>query len=418
MNGNISTSSRNVPRKVMFSPDGTFEWRRPDSTTVSILFTGDISVSHSIFTAVGGDLNGVFDASVHEFFNNADLRIAQWEMPLTDSIHPIQKAGPSLKGPPDAWRLAKALNIDVALLANNHIGDFGPAATLETIRILHDHGIATVGAGANRSQAFSPVRLQVKGFSVSVLNAAEHEFGMATNTEPGAAELSAPRMVSTIVSEKTSSDITIVAIHGGNEYRSHPSPRQQELYRAFIDAGADMVFNSHAHQIQGIEVWRGKPIVYCSGNFFFPKTEEPTNGEDWWNGFIPQVCFDQHGAFAIQLLPIRSSLSFVRAQPIGIGTKFSARLERLSDDLCDAQILEEYFQAFCKKAKMENRWIRLLQCGSGSPLIRRAKRIILSLLCQVGVFSASRLKQWKLIHREVLFCESHLDVVRQLINQD
>lgn len=419
MENRVSTSLQNTLRseKILFSPDGTFEWRKPDSASVSILFAGDISVSHSFFASLNGDIRNVFGEAVLSFFDNADLRIAQWEMALTDSAHPTQKAGPSLKGPPEAWKLAKELNINVSLLANNHIGDFGSEAVLETIRILHEHEIATVGAGINRSQAAAPLRLQIKDFAISILNAAEHEFGMATDNEAGAAELTAARMVTAIVAERNSSDIVIVAIHGGNEYRSHPSPRQQELHRAFIDAGADMVFNCHAHQIQGIEVWRGKPIVYCPGNFLFPRTGEPANGYDWWNGFISRVSFDNHGPFSIQLLPIISSCGLVQAQPTGAKREFFENLVHISEVLRNPRELEEIFQTYCKTAKMENRWIQSLRNGIGSPLLPRTKRHILSFLCRVGVLPASRLNQWKLVHQEVLFCESHLDVARQLLQQ-
>ncbi len=39
--------------------------------------------------------------------------------------------------------------------------------------------------------------------------------------------------------------------------------------RAYIDAGADAIIGTHAHCLQGIEFYEGKPILYNLGNFWF-----------------------------------------------------------------------------------------------------------------------------------------------------
>ena len=48
-----------------------------------------------------------------------------------------------------------------------------------------------------------------------------------------------------------------------------PVDHQTSLSRQCIDAGADLVVGSHPHVLQGIEYYRGKPIVYSLGNFIF-----------------------------------------------------------------------------------------------------------------------------------------------------
>ena len=41
----------------------------------------------------------------------------------------------------------------------------------------------------------------------------------------------------------------------------------QRLGHDFIDLGASAVFGHSAHHVQGIEVYRGCPIVYGAGGF-------------------------------------------------------------------------------------------------------------------------------------------------------
>ena len=57
------------------------------------------------------------------------------------------------------------------------------------------------------------------------------------------------------------------------EYTQWPSPRQRKIARRWIDAGADGVFGSHSHVFQGMEEYKGKPIYYSLGNYFFPHPE-------------------------------------------------------------------------------------------------------------------------------------------------
>ena len=70
-------------------------------------------------------------------------------------------------------------------------------------------------------------------------------------------------------------DTVYVYPHWGKEgeYTRWPSPRQRKLARRWIDAGADGVFGSHSHVFQGRENYKGKPIYYSLGNFFFPHPE-------------------------------------------------------------------------------------------------------------------------------------------------
>lgn len=41
----------------------------------------------------------------------------------------------------------------------------------------------------------------------------------------------------------------------------------QEIYRFFVDIGADAVINHHQHCYSGYEVYKEKPIFYGLGNF-------------------------------------------------------------------------------------------------------------------------------------------------------
>jgi poly-gamma-glutamate capsule biosynthesis protein CapA/YwtB (metallophosphatase superfamily) len=50
---------------------------------------------------------------------------------------------------------------------------------------------------------------------------------------------------------------------------AEPTPAQTRISRELIDAGADLVYGSQAHQLQKIEFYRGKPIFHGLGNLLF-----------------------------------------------------------------------------------------------------------------------------------------------------
>ena len=76
-----------------------------------------------------------------------DLSAVNVELPLSDAGEPIVKCGPNLHGPPEAVDGVTAGLFDVALLANNHMLDFGASVLLETMELLRSHGLEVVGAG-------------------------------------------------------------------------------------------------------------------------------------------------------------------------------------------------------------------------------------------------------------------------------
>ncbi|MBR5352415.1 MAG: CapA family protein [Bacteroidales bacterium] len=64
-------------------------------------------------------------------------------------------------------------------------------------------------------------------------------------------------------------DYLFVLPHDGIEYVDAPMPETIARYRDFIDYGADGIFGAHLHCPQGWEEYKGRPIFYSLGNFFF-----------------------------------------------------------------------------------------------------------------------------------------------------
>ena len=88
-------------------------------------------------------------------------------------------------------------------------------------------------------------------------------------TEPNKEDLT--EIAAVVKNASGLADYTIVTIHaheGGRE-RTLPADFLVTFARAMVDAGADMFVGHGPHVLRGIEIYKGKPILYSLGDFIF-----------------------------------------------------------------------------------------------------------------------------------------------------
>jgi poly-gamma-glutamate capsule biosynthesis protein CapA/YwtB (metallophosphatase superfamily) len=86
---------------------------------------------------------------------------------------------------------------------------------------------------------------------------------------------------------KENSDFVIATIHAhepGN-WSAQPPDFLPKLAHDAINAGADEFIGHGPHQLRGIEIYKGKPIFYSLGNFFFQSSMEAPVGVDAYRQF-------------------------------------------------------------------------------------------------------------------------------------
>jgi len=116
-------------------------------------------------------------------------------------------------------------------------------------------------------------------------------------------------------------DYEPMVLHRANEAPSPDDPRPADfeptLFHAAIDAGADAVVRTGPHVLEGIEIYRGRPIFYGLGSLFFdfggrrsyvsPAGEKMTFPEEWFETVIPVSTFRGGGLSEIRLYPMTIS---------------------------------------------------------------------------------------------------------------
>jgi len=257
----------------------------------------------------------------------ADVRIVNCECALTSAATPAWKSGAVFKGEPAHVKGLTAVPFEVACLANNHVLDYGVAGLRESLRVLYRHGIKTVGAGLTDDQAHAPLNLAVNGQAIHIVNISEGEDLTASQGGPGVFGWDIPRATALVRTCKKRGGVVIAIAHAGLEYVPYPPPYVVSAYRAMVDAGADCVIGHHPHVPQGIEQWRGRPIVYSLGNFVF---FQPTTLLHRKIGFCVTLnCADGRVA-GVELHPYRITDTGPRGLDAKETASFNRNMARLS----------------------------------------------------------------------------------------
>jgi poly-gamma-glutamate synthesis protein (capsule biosynthesis protein) len=248
---------------------------------VRLVFVGDVMLDDGPgkVVAAGRDPLAPFAALLAD----ADYRIANLECPLATTGKAIATKIYTFRADPRAVRVLKG-RFDAVSVANNHSGDYGRAAFLETLSVLDGAGIRYFGGGRNLVEAHAPLWIEKKGLRIAVLGYDEflpRAFEAGADF-PGIAWSEDSHVISDIRAARAAgADIVIPFMHWGWEYEDGPNERQRQLARAMIDAGADAVVGGHPHVTQRAEVYRGKPIIYSLGNFVFDGFDAPEAKLGW-----------------------------------------------------------------------------------------------------------------------------------------
>ena len=287
----------------------------------------------------------IFDPGIPEIIRSADFSFVNLEAPIIiDSCKPIRKCGPNLEVPNKTIEAIKYLGFTGVTLANNHILDFGEQGLNNTIQRCFDAGLDVVGAGSNVSNASSTLVLKCGERKLAVINCCEHEFSIAASTTAGANPLNPIQQFYAIREARKLADKVIVIVHGGHECYQLPSPRMKEIYRFFVDAGADAVINHHQHCYSGYEFCEGKSIFYGLGNFCFDKVSQSLPSS-WNYGYMVELLLDDEITF--KLHPYHQCGAKPEVKLLSCDA-FNDELQKLNDIIGDDKKLQGATEAYYK----------------------------------------------------------------------
>lgn len=212
-------------------------------------------------------------------------------------------------------------------VANNHTYDYGETGYTETLKNLE--AFTTFGH-PNTVSAEQVVYLESGEIVIGLLG---------LNLTPGEFDaLSTQRVLASMADE---SDIQIVYVHWGEEYRDTHTEFQARVAEQLIDDGADAIIGHHPHVVQDIGLYNGAPIFYSLGNFIFDQYFDQAVME----GLVVGLTQTDLG-FAFMLYP--TTYADAPASPRYLDeierTVFLEQLAERSDSVLQAEIRRGYIE--------------------------------------------------------------------------
>ena len=271
---------------------------------VSLVFAGDTVLDDTAGKIIeqGGDPFSDFA----DYFAGADIRITNLECVVSTRGQANDKMYTFQAHPRVIPVLQK--HFDAVTLANNHSGDFGPDAFAQMLSLLKEAGLAQVGGGMNLKQAHTPLVFTRNGWRIAVLSYNEfHPRSFEAGFDiPGVAWSEDQQVVEDIQTARRihHADLVIPVMHWGWENERTANPRQRQLAKLMIDAGADAVIGGHPHVTQDVSVYKGRPIIYSVGNFVMKETDNAFQRQAW----VLKMYLDKRGVTRFETLPVKINM--------------------------------------------------------------------------------------------------------------
>lgn len=361
--------------------------------SLDMLIAGDLFIGEN--TAV------TLDENLKVLLSGYDLTCVNLEGPLgrLSANFKQKKAGPNLcQDEVRCIKLLKELDVDLVTLANNHIMDYGVEGLKSTLKKLQSMGIAAIGAVMKPEQAIRSHIIEKNGVKIGILNAAENGYGCVSGSYAacGYAYLFDKRLSEELkrLKYEENCDNVIGIFHAGAEDIEHPLPEWRYVYRYFLEMGLDMVIAHHPHVLQGMELYKEKPIFYSIGNFIWASEKE-------------------------QNMPNIGGLIEVHAdkrKPLSWNIKFMDDRGRLFDEKgCLAEI---QYQTLCSELQKEDAdYEKKMNEICKQRYHELYENYIFEMLGLLNSHTGSRLKRWKYWLRNLRYLLFHKDRINKIMVQ-
>ncbi len=252
------------------------------SDTIRLMFGGDLMQHmpqvNAARTKTGYNYNSSFQY-IAPMFREADVAVLNFETTLTRNGD--YSGYPNFKSPIALADALSDMEIDVALLANNHCLDGGFKGVVTTIEEFEKRNIAFTGAfrSAEDRNKNNVVYFERGGVRFALVNYTYGTNGIVPTRGAVVNYIKKDKIKQDIAGiNRDSVDCLIACMHWGIEYERYPNKEQKALAKMLKEAGVDIIIGGHPHVVQQYEVDSTGVVFYSLGNFVSNQRKRYCNG--------------------------------------------------------------------------------------------------------------------------------------------
>ncbi len=241
-----------------------------EGETLTISFLGDCSIGDTVeyrnhttsYHSIIEEKGAAWPFSlVRDVLEADDLTVANLEVVMTTytKVRNDNRRWHLISDPANI-AVIKESGIDIVNTANNHAWDFNAVGYHDALSHLDAAGVPHFGTlypGTKDGSDITPI-IEVKGIKIGFIG-----FSYPQETDKKRIEARIKNL------REQGAQLVVVSLHTGTEEQPQPNAGQASYMRYCIDAGADIIYGHHAHVLQSVQFYKGKPIFYSTGNFTF-----------------------------------------------------------------------------------------------------------------------------------------------------
>lgn len=237
----------------------------PTPAVFTLSFIGDLTLTNHQFSSdfenrMNGDYSYPF-SNVVDYFDDDEYTFANLECTFSDrNLSSIQTF--FFRAPTAHAQILIEGGVDFVTTANNHTNDFNDAGVTDTSAALEEYNIP-YGLNDQAQVVTTP-----HGLRIGVYCQYNGKYG---DYRPDLDKALAG--IETLKAEEP--DLIICMFHAGKELWYRPTDEFVEIAHACVDAGVDIVYNTHPHCLQPVEQYKDGLILYSMGNFCFGGNTAP-----------------------------------------------------------------------------------------------------------------------------------------------
>ena len=311
-------------------------------SAVTIVLTGQSMIRSDLRTTKPAAVGAIKELL------NGDVIFTNLEGAIAEPGETIQE-GRGFLTPPEALDALGAMGFNLLALSGNHAFDLREPGIRNTLREVDRRRIVHAGTGINIADASAPAYLRTPKGTVALVASASGLLANGARADadhPGVNELrvnagsrqneatedlpggqantphpdDARRILQSIRDARKQADVVIVYQHNhvfanlsfstlfteGMPERLAPNPWLVKWTHDEIDAGADIVVMHGAPLLHGVELYRGRPILYDLGNFIYnvPATLTYIDEPMAWESVVVSVEFEARALKSIAFRPV------------------------------------------------------------------------------------------------------------------